>query len=323
MGNSNLVGQAFWAIAVVVIVVSFGFIVYLVYINRGSEQSYMLIKPVLGGLGIALFFIFSYLFSPLPQLDNTTDILLLTQDKANIVPIENWTVLRFGPQPSSGYFHIYGENLGFKSNLSKEKAGSVSMGGDSYFLELVEWSTLTWIAQNYPMHWQIERSWFSGISGGGGSISAAKDADKETIKIAIDSLLKNNRFAEEYKKRTKSPLFIYLPKDTKMKYKKLINNFRSFIIENKHIYLELSFSYKGGGSLGATHLAEKIKEKAGTGWSHHISVRFKMRPQRIRRWSPLTKKQGEWIRNLSAYYNESFSWYILRDKLEKVLLKGE
>ena len=314
MANNNLINIIYISLGLATVV----FIVLgALVLTKGSQQNLELIRPILGGIGVAWFFLIASLFSPLADVHYKTKIFLLARDKGEIIPFEYFTARYFPVANSSGCMHINGEALSFSNSVSKKEESSLNIVNSDYFLDLAEWATFTWIIKNYP-HWQAEREWSDGLSGGGGAIWVPDTAYKKTERIDLVSLLKENVFAEK-KKEQGGQIYICLPEGTKASYKRMHDLYHKVVFENDNIILEILFMHNGGGAVGASKLAEKIQQEAReTLEGHRISIVYNVRVKRVYRWSKLTAEQLAWVEVLYKLYNESFSWEVYRDRLEKV-----
>lgn len=304
----------------VILCIIFGAMVVLFWLNRGSLQSYDLLWPIIGGILAATFFFLKTFYTPLPEINNRTNFLILNNNCV-IIDLPLKIATKVMPKPSNGYRHVVTEHLSHISRLQKLKKDEENdeIGyGYNYYFDLLEWSSLTWISQNYPNHWQITRDWFDGISSGGGSISVAPNAEKNVKKISISKLLEHNLITKYYTKDKGGP-YMYVPEGTSIAYKKINSGYSKLIFKNKNIVFTISFSIKGGGGLGASELAEKLKSSKAYGETKHYSVDFDSSSVRWRRFSPRTTLQLQWVKDLTNFYNESFSWDSLKTNLEKNL----
>jgi len=289
---------------------------WVAFINRGSQQSLGLLKPIVGGLIVALFFFLGAFFSPLDNIKHKTHVSLLAKNSGEVVLYEKLTALYLPVHISNGYRTIYDEALAYKHRLPEDQKKSLGIRDQEYFLELVECATFSWIAQNYPMHWQVVMEWHNDISGGGGHIERQDNAYEKTAKINVVNLLRHNRFIER-----KKEMYIYLPLGTKHHYEKMGSLKRKIILNNTNLSIEIYFEHVGGGEIGASKLAELISgREPGDKYIHNILVTFNVEINRWHRWSKLTEQQIKWIRDLIRFYDDSFSWNVIRDKIEKSLL---
>ena len=196
----------------------------------------------------------------------------------------------------------------------------IPVQGRQYITELLELESVLWIASQYRQHWQVQREWFSGFSGGGGSSKIALDADREKTQVRIAELLKDNLYAARAE-QIYTDKYIYLPKGTKAIYDQKLH-FIEF--DNKQINMKIKFTNVGGSALGAGTAAEKLKANLqedvyGSVWASYFTVNFTIIPKRFRRWSPATKKQLAWANELATNYDKAFSFSMLKQIIEKKL----
>ncbi|UCH72271.1 MAG: hypothetical protein JSW62_01615 [Thermoplasmatales archaeon] len=291
--------------------VSVGLLI-IALLNYGSAENYELLKPIAGGMFISLFFVVSSLFSPIEAKQYTVPVAILSR-KDQFVSFPHLSIY---DEPGYGY-----SNISTLVGLCRTREIEiVPIEGRQYLTELLELETLLWIASEYRQHWQVQREWFSGVSGGGGSSNVAPDADREKAQLSIAELLKDNLYAVKAEQ-----IFIdkniYLPKGTKATYDQELN-FVEF--ENNHINMKIKFTNVGGSALGAGVVAEKLKAKLqedvyGSIWVGHFTVKFTITPKRLRRWSPATKKQLAWANELATNYDKAFSFSILKQIIEEKL----
>lgn len=310
----------FWGLTGIAIVI-FIFMVWIAIINKGSQQSYQLLKPILAGAAVSLFLLISILATPLHEYSKKIDVLILAKENGQVLPLENLTLRKFSSNPNSLYWHGFPHDLDYWkiNHKGNQKIEDI----DLYILDFVEWSTFTWISSLYPRHWQIERETFQAISAGSGLIGKKENAEKEVTSVFIVNILEGNRFTDFYKNTTQKDSKIYLPNNSKVIYEKVKDGFHKVHIKNKYVAIEISFIRGSGGMIHASDLAEKLLENFGPSWNQQVKVIFKITPNKLRRWSPKTQQQIEWIKQLSVFYEENSSWNNLKKKLEDSLeIKG-
>jgi len=307
-----MINNIFTFLILIILPVAFIIMLTIAWLNKGSEQSYNLLWPIIGGAVAAVFFFAKTFYTPLPTINQNVNILLLTSEK-EIIPLSLKIADKVLFKPSDGYDHICSEFLSYKHNNKNLEKKDHNI---SYF-DLIEWSTLTWISRQYPGHWQIQRNWFDGISGGGGSISRAVNAEKEVEEITIFNLLQENQFAKEFKRKHGDNIFLYLPSCTEAKYNKISPEYSTLELLNRNIVIKITFEGVGGGVLGASALGEKISKKVHSGYTKHFMINISVKPLRMRRFSMRTQTQIDWAKELMQFYYDSFSWDILKNNLEK------
>jgi len=295
----------------VIIAILMFFMIWLVITNLGSQQNYELLKPILGGLGIAAYFIIMWIFAPFQDVEYKTNILIVVDGKKNPIPLHKLIPKAIGLKSYDGYMQLCQTSVNFFNETNIQEK--------SCFVDLVELTTLLWIASNYPLHWQVERDEFQAVDMGEGSTRTPEGSDKAVERINIYSLLKGNKLAAlRSEKNSYVPFdYIYLPKGTKAIYKRISDLDHKITFDNKNMVLDISFIGGSGSIVDRSDLAKKIKNNGFPAeWSERIIVCFKPRIKRLLRWSIPTEKQQKWVTNLAKFYNESFSWEVLKDKIE-------
>ena len=68
----------FWGLTGLAIVF-FIFMIWIAIINKGSQQSYQLLKPILAGAAVSLFLLISILATPLHEYSKKIDVLILAK----------------------------------------------------------------------------------------------------------------------------------------------------------------------------------------------------------------------------------------------------
>lgn len=311
----------FWGLTGLAIVI-FIFTVWIAIINKGSQQSYQLLKPIFAGAAVSLFLLISILATPLHEFSKKIDVLILAKENGQVLPLENLTLRKFSLNLNSLY------QSGFPpAELEywkiKDKGYQKIEDIGLYILDFVEWTTFTWISSLYPDHWQIERETFQAISSGSGRIGKKENSEKEVKSAFIVNILEGNRFTDFFKNTPWKDFKIYLPNNSKVIYERINDGFHKVHIKNKYAKIEISFILGVGGMIGTSDLGEKLKAKFGPSWNQQIKVIFEITPDKLHRWSPKTQQQIEWIKELSVFYEENSSWNNLKKKLEDSLeIKG-
>ncbi len=306
------------AVFILLYVLFFLWVLSLTILNYGSAENYELLKPIAGGMFIALFFVVTSFFSPIETKQSTTPIAVLSRQDI-VSKQERYTPfphLSMYDEPAYGY-----ADISTLVGLCQTKGIEIKpVEGRQYITELIELETVLWIASQYRQHWQVQREWFSGFSGGGGNSRVAPDADKKIEQIRIADLLKENLYATKAKEIYVDQ-YIYLPKGTKATYDR---ERHSIEFDNAQTNLKIEFKNVGGSALGAGVAAEKLKANLqedvyGRVWAGHFIVNFKISPKRFRRWSPSTKKQLAWANELVANYDKAFSFSVLKQLINEKL----
>lgn len=306
------------AVIIFLYVLIFLCIFSLTILNYGSAENYELLKPIAGGMLISLFFVVTSFLSPVEIEQYTTPVAVLSRQ--DILTKQERFVsfphLSAYDEPGYGY-----SDISTFVGLCQAKGIEITPVKDrQYVTELLELESVLWIASQYRHHWQVQREWFSGFSGGGGSSRIALDADKEKAQFRIVELLRDNLYAIRAE-QVYSDKYIYLPKGTKATYNRKLH-FIEF--DNNQINIRIKFTNVGGSALGAGNAAEKLKTNLqedvyGHIWASYFTVNFTITPKRLRRWSPATKKQLTWANELATSYDKAFSFSTLKIIIDKKL----
>jgi len=306
------------AVIIFAYIVVFLWILTVLIFNYGSIENYELLKPIAAGMLISLFFVISSFLSPIEAKQYTTPVAILSQKSilTNQDQFKSFPHLSMYDEPGYGYSDIT-TFVGLCLNRGIE---FIPVEDRQYITELLELESVLWIASQYRQHWDVQREWFSGFSGGGGNSRIASDADKEKTQLRIAKLLEDNLYAAKAEE-VFIDKYIYLPKGTKATY----DRGRHLIeFDNNRINMKIKFTNVGGSALGLGTAAEKLKARFqediyGKVWVSHFTVNFTIMPKRYRRWSPATKKQFAWANELAVNYDKAFSFSILKQLIEQKL----
>jgi len=276
----------------------FSLTVYVAVMNRGSEYSYQVLKPILGGIGVSLLLLMTMLLSPLDGYTKAIDVLVVAKESGQIVPLEQLTMRKYGPNLYSGYQHFVDQSAKYWRNTQDPEGWKTKLSPDElsqYLLELAEWSTMTWIASAYPLHWQMERESFRAISGETFSASVKSAANpRDAMKISICGVLPENRFAKSYRSEKATPSHILIPSGSSVKFKAFSKRHHVVVIDTGHNLIEVGFVQGGGGMIHNSDLAEAVEKMFGPAWNQHIKICFRVAPKRLYRWSRNTQNQQQW-----------------------------
>ncbi|GEM_PF-6743697 len=289
-----------------------GFILYLSLLNKGSQESLELLKPIITALGTFVL-LYNFLLTPHDHIERKVRIVLLTDksrlvDFQTLIPLEKWHDL-------SGQSHI-----SLLNNFAlQEPDNPFNPRSQDNILQFIEWVTLSWMAQKYSSHWYVEENWFQGVSGGGGSIHAKKGAEKDPKITSIKELIPSNIFAEKYDVMTTR---ICLPKDMKHSFDKEKHILR---LEDDYSKVEFRFFYSGGSKKGVSEFVKLIEHQRGPlsdEWFYHIEVDINVSFKMMRRWSVKTKQEKEWLSDFINQYDRAFSWETLMSVIDSKTLIG-
>lgn len=241
-----------------------------------------------------------------------------------VVPLEELTMPKYGVNIYSGYQKLVsqGEKYWNSPRGQEDRANPPEnemlqyKDLTEYLIELTEWSTLAWIAFAYPGHWQMEHEWFDAISPGYGTASIKSTADPRNImKFNVSEILPNNRFANFYRNQEPRHNPLLLPKGSSIEFAQLSDCHHAIFINTKYSKIKVEFESDFGGMIGITDLAEAIKKKYGPAWNQWVKVSFSITPKRLYQWSKNSQIEQQWIKELSKFYDDSFSWNHLKKKL--------
>lgn len=282
---------------------------WIIWINRDSDRtSAILIKAILAPLLVAAALLATDILSPLPSVTAEIPVLILRDYQSRLVPVYQPLALAgsWSGNEMPALFTTYWAWLAKNSPPASDKSGkAISVADNStiveqggFFLDLFEASFWTWLANRYGLHWRVQRRWFQGISGGGGSLSPAPDAEQHPTILTAQEVAR--RISGNALLRDPHPIAlsaVSLPSGSKVTVDR-IGNRHHIRIASSRLELAITFELVGGGLLGATELAEKLKSRFPDGpiWSDHIQVNFDCSFSYLYRWSPATTQQREWSR---------------------------
>ena len=315
------------------ICVLIGIMGWISYLNRGSQQTLEVLKPVVGGVTIAFILMLVNIFMTSVNINNyRTDILILLKKDCSLVPLENWTYSKFGMEssPMGGYGFISSQHHNYLKSLNKDELVELISDffdgpnlndamGYPYLLELIEWSTFTWMEHYYGKHWETRWKNFKGISAQSGSGVKPLDAAKQVVLIPIEKILIENRFVKKGENIFGKSV-VPFPNSTQISYEK-VDQLNSIVtIDTPCVTATMKFQIGFGGNIRTTDLAQAIlKKEKDAGWNQQLIVDINVIPKKLRRWSKETKKQLEWMEDFAKIFNDRFSWDVLDVKLRQSL----
>ncbi|MFA5337822.1 MAG: hypothetical protein WC330_05780 [Candidatus Omnitrophota bacterium] len=291
-------------------------VISLTLLNYGSNENYELLKPIAGGLLVSLFFVISSLFSPIEIKQYTIPIVILSRQDIATKQERFLSFPYFAAFDDPGYG--YSDISSLAAQLGAKGVEIIPVKDRQYLTELLELESILWVASQYPTHWQVQREWFNGFSGGGGSMKIMPDADKEKVELGIADLLKSNLYVAKVKDDYFNR-YIYLPKGMRATYNQKLH---SIEFDNNRVNIKIRFTNVGGSTLGAGYLSQKLKadlqeDAYGKIWVGHFTANFMITPKMLTRWSPDTKKQIAWANELATNYDKAFSFYIVKQLIEE------
>jgi hypothetical protein len=187
-------------------------------------------------------------------------------------------------------------------------------------LDLLEYSFWTWLGKRYSCHWDIEQDYFEGISGGGGRILTAFDADKETEVFKYNDLKEILSLNQLLPEGHGQFIRIHFPKNTTIEVIQGTKR-RVYKIGNKYFRLRIDIYYIGSSGLTYTSLGEKIKKSLRANenewYSDNFFIKMKCDFSSFRKGSPHLKDQRDWIIDIMDGIEHDFDWSNLKPELEK------
>src|SRR3989338_6050009 len=308
----------FWVIGAVFLL---GLIFYVIWLNRASDQNLSLIFRVYASLALAGGLLLLSMFFPLPEFSTDVHVLFVHNENKELAPLLT-PLIRTGSAHVQGYRSLeeVWAQWEYKQKKENAKSGAISDGDvDEFYLDLFEKTFWFWLSERYGIHWMVKRYQFYGISGGGGSISSAPNAEKPVCTLRKQDIVKllsgNSLVLGEGMLGD-----VKLPAGSEVTVKR--DQFRRTIeICNECLQLKIELMLVGGGPLGGATLAKKIirewtptSSKCG---EKHINVSFHCQYKRWRRWSPSTERQKEWLKEMVSMFRNDFEWPLIRNDLEK------
>jgi hypothetical protein len=303
-------GFAFYAVLLILFIV-------ILCINSATEKvSLIFFKatflPLIAAAGLLAY----DLLLPLPKKTLDVPVLILRNDSYQLVPL--WTHLdTIGHSTGEGYWRL--NTLAFIWRDKAEKIGPLPLkdGLPFFYSDLLELAVWQWIGETFPGHWQVERRFFRGISGSGGSFQPKGNLERQTIKTAdeVAVLIEGNSLLPVMKDHL-SPIF--LPEGTIVSVDRSTGR-RIYAFRNKYALFEITIEIAGGEQVGAGKVADALRSShnlQGT-WANHFFVGFRFSPERLRRWSPEVEKQDHWVSQLMELFREAFDWNLMRAEIER------
>lgn len=307
-------------LGIIVLVIIFVFIIlflsWFLYINRADAKYNQIFSKFLIALIAAIILIGFELFVPLNPVEKKIKVLTLRNKRyTNISEFSN-KLLKINSDFKNGYVL-----MSWIEKFSSKQLKNVDYDAESVGLDNLEYSFWAWLGERYSIHWDIERDFFEGISGGGGNTSKANNADKET-KVYTYQEIRNLLTANQLLPDKRGVFFkIHFPKNTIIKIKIHSKHRREYLIKNRYYALTITLYSIGTSGLTYTNLGEKIKaalkDKNDEWFSDRLIVNMKCKFSTLRKGSPELKKQKEWITDIMNEFEHDFDWNNLKLELEK------
>lgn len=325
----------------------------LVYANRGSEQVFEIIKPmVLAVAGAWVYLAFAVLFTPPPKEEHRIEVLLFREPGQRLLRLE-FVVEEVEHQKSQDSLRFIMADWRQKTtrpDLTEHAPSLNSFEETELFLDLLELAFFEWLSQEYSGHWDVERIVDRGPSGANWRIQACPDAEQKVKAIPLSKvmkLLEENRLVKDgvrlgylrfegtegwekqLETRQKIGMFegFILPVGATItvsheRYSRMISIKTQY--QNFRIVLKPLFAVMHG--LGAKGLATKLSdqlrletEKRSQVVIEAFEVSFQHQRTRFLQWAPLAVRQAAWANQMAQLFDTYFGWKGMREDLEKAL----
>jgi hypothetical protein len=303
--------------AVTVAVMAFLF--WIIWINRESELvTSVFFKTIAAPIIVALAILVYELAAPLPDDKARVEVMVVQSPGIGLLPVGGLLLLSDSSH-ANGYMKLQSIVAMCEAN-GKTNAGAL-LAAPNAVTDLLELAMWDWLGERYPLHWDVNRAWFQGLSGGGGSISTKRDAEAHPRFLSskeIRDYLSQNSFIKAGLENS-IPHHVCLPSGSRLERSNELGA-RKTVIETPYVIFSIQIQGVGGEQLGAGSLAEKIKAKyPGSWWAGHYVVSFDCKYRRFYRWSPATAKQKAWVTEIIEAFKRDFDWQLVREDLRGVL----
>ncbi len=303
----------------IIIVILTGLLIWFFALNYGSNKLNQTLVKIVGFLAAALVFIFLDVFLVNNEMTSTIKVLLPRSEDTYIFD-ELFNKLDYiGSDHLKGYDLMSQEMYFLKFDAEKQFTNESARS-----LDIVEMTFWNWMSNKYALHWQVVNEEFIGFRGIGGckGNSKAENANDSTKFISYDEMseiLRNNTLEL-------SRVFyggIHLPEKSILSVLKRDKYERSYLINTKNIETKISIRSVGNGFMEHSRLGDSlIKDLPKGKWhSNNIIVTLETKTKRARIFSPETKKQIAWIKEIQDDFYNDFDWSLIKIDLEKFYLK--
>lgn len=291
------------------------FLSWILFINRGDDKFIevflQIILVVVAGVIILLF----KLFSPIENLNEKVHVLLL-RDQYLTYTREFSRRLLMDDIKNNGYEIIMRVEAFSFDNIKKTEENGGSIG-----MDVMEYAFFVWLGESYLLHWDNERIYFDGISGGGGQIFAKKDADKKVSTLKYEQL--REKLTSNQIMPLKNGLFsnISYPKETDFVVLRHDKIAREYSFKNSYINFKISIRKASQGILSSTKLAESILKTlpSENKWqTEEFVISFECTYSKLRRGNPSLIKQKKWVEEIVNGVKKDFDWGNVKEDIIKV-----
>jgi hypothetical protein len=304
-------------ILIFIVVLLIGTLLVFLIINRADEKFNQILSKILIALIAAIVLIGFELLIPPKPIEKKVKVLILCDKSNTDISKLAWKLIKTNSKHKNGY-SLMGRVETFSSTqLENKQTNFVDIGLDN-----LEYSFWAWLGERYSIHWDTEREYFEGISGGGGSIRRASDASEKTRAYEyqeLKDLFKSNHLMPE-----KEGMFchkVHFPQNTVIEIKKHSNSRREYLIKNKYYNLTIAMYSIFSTELSGTSLGNKIISDSTNTWNKLYTrgfiVNMKCEFSRIRKGSPELIKQKKWVTEIMNGFEYDFSWENIEPELVK------
>lgn len=297
----------------------------VVWINRDTDKmGGILLKTVAAPLMLALVLLGSEMYSDLPDSEGEANLIFVRDGQFGIAPLSG-RLLGAGSDLGSGY-GVADRVMGLWLLVKDPKYHLVESVDEQreFTLDLATLTFLSWLAHRGPLHWDIESRRYESIVGLSRVGAVSRDAEKTPKIVRIREIpgLSDNKLLS-HAANTFAPAMIEsfaLPSGSHIR---VVNSSqeRHIIIENRELRLEVTLTAGASGDLGSTDMAQAIYEA----WPHvrwkefAVGATFTCRYRHLRRWSPLTTRERQWITSMITDFRQDFDWSLLKGDLLRTL----
>lgn len=294
----------------IICTVTLAAVFYILFLNRASESVIPIVFKVIAAVLAAMAILVIDLSKATETLHLKTSFLVLRNKNADLLNLQPVTVAL--NLPSWNAYNLLYEIWLFRGYTPQSKSFSKD---DRIFDELLAATFLKWMANHYYLHWEMEHNYVTGISGGGGHAFQKEGRDQKTYKYQFGD--SGNGFL------VNDPVFneIHLPEGSEANLH--TSNLESaFTIKNRN----MTFKFKALrlGSSGVSHsiLGDRIDahlKEPGSFYALDYIITLDATFSRLLRWSPNTKKQMKWMKQVFKNFETDFNWEEFKIQFNQVI----
>lgn len=271
----------------------------ILFLNRGSDSVVPILFKVTAAVVAAAVLLAIDLSKAPETLHSKTSFLILRNKDAELLNLTPVTVALNVPQWHA--YNLLGEIWLFRGYTPQNELFSMD---EHVFDELLVATFLKWMANHYHLHWEMEHNYIAGISGGGGHASQKEGRDKDTATY---------RFADSANGfLVRDPVLneIRLPKGSEASLR--TTSLESvFTIKNRNMTFTFKALRLGNSGVSYSILGDRIDarlKEPGSFYAHDYIITLDATFSRLLRWSPHTRKQKEWMKQVFSNFGTDFNW---------------